>query len=145
MNGIKAFNVLLVTFFCLCLFLCAQSVYGQEAQEKYQVISMMADQVKPTTATISPGTTVIWINESPGMVEIHFTNTGSMALTCGSPLRFVPDIEGQFISDMIPFAGVASICFLQKGEFSYSAKRAPSDTSTGKDSAKEYKGKIVVQ
>jgi len=145
MNARKVLHILIATCLCCSLFLCGQSVNSQEVQEKYQVISMLSNQIKPSTATICPGTTVIWINESPGMVEIHFTNTGSMALVCGSPLRFVPDIEGQFISDMIPFAGVASICFIQKGEFSYVAKRGPSDIATDKDSTKEYQGKIVVQ
>ena len=131
--------------FLIFVFLQTQKAYTQEVEVKHQVISLLVDAVKPATANIKPGTTVIWVNESPGMVEIRFTNTESMILACGSPLRFVQDLQGRFISDMIPFAGVASICFIQKGEFSYAVTRGPRDVEEGKDTTKEYTGKIVVE
>jgi plastocyanin len=117
----------------------------QETEQKHQVISMLPDSIKPLTATVAPGTTVIWINEGRGMVEIMFTNSKSMITACGSPLGFAEGLPGQFISNMIPFASVASLCFLEKGEFNYTALRAPTGTTPPNDQTREYKGKIIVK
>jgi len=135
----------MVACFLVGLVCAAPVAYTQEAEENHKVISLLSDAVKPAAATIKPGTTVIWVNESPGMVEIRFTNTENMILACGSPLRFIQDLQGRFISDMIPFAGVASICFIKKGEFSFVVSRGPRDVEAGKDVTKEYEGKIVVE
>lgn len=123
----------------------AQAACAEEGAQEPQVVHLLTSGIEPAAATIKPGTTVIWVNESPGEVEIRFTNTENMIMACGSPLRFLQDLEGQFVSDMIPFAGVASICFIKKGEFSYVASRGPTDIEAGKDVTKEYTGKIVIK
>ena len=145
MKKMKSVWAILVACSLVSLVFGAQVAYTEEGAQEPQVVHLLVSGIEPGTATIKPGTTVIWVNESPGEVEIRFTNTETMMLACGSPLRFVQDLEGQFISDMIPFAGVASICFIQKGEFSYVAARSPSGLEAGEDVTKEYKGTIIVK
>ena len=137
-------GVLVVILLCVFLGFFAEGVNSQE-QAKHQVISLLPNEAKPATVTISKGTTVIWINEGKGMVEIRFTNTESMMMTCDSPLGFMRGIEGQFISDKVPFRGVASLCFIKDGEFNYTIERDPSGTAPPADQTREFKGKIIVK
>lgn len=145
MKKMKNVWAILVACFLVSLVFGVQGTYAEEAEAKPQVIQLLASGINPATATIKPGTTVIWVNESPGEVEVRFTNTENMMMACGSPLRFIQDLEGQFISDMIPFAGVASICFIKKGEFSYVVARGPRGVGEGEDETKEYTGKLIIK
>lgn len=134
-------SVGILIFICSNIFSHIQPAYSEEVQEKHRVISLLPNEVKPAEVSICIGTTVVWVNEAPGMVEIQFTNTENMDTDCDSPIRFVRNLEGQFISDIIPFAGIASICFIKKGTFNYTAKRVTTDTKI----IREYKGSIIVQ
>jgi hypothetical protein len=129
---------------CFSIFALTQAGLAQQAlQQKCQVIRCLLGEIIPASATISRGTTVVWINESPGEIEVQFTNTESIYAYCENPVRFIKDpIRGQLVSDKIPFAGVGSICFIQKGEFSYTIKRFGKLPA---DNAKELAAKIVVQ
>ena len=129
----------------ICLIVCfgVFAVAGAGLQEKCQVIRCLLGEIIPASATISRGTTVVWINESPGEIEVQFTNTESIYAYCENPVRFIKDpIRGQRVSDKIPFAGVGSICFIQKGEFSYTVKRFGKSPA---GNAPELTGKITVQ
>ena len=139
----KVWMIILTCFCCSLIFLCGVTCSQQEAKSTSQVVSLLPDEIKPPTATVTRGTTVIWVNEARGMVEIQFINTESMTVACDSPIAFVKNLEGQFVSDKIPFASVASICFIQKGEFNYEIRRETSSVSPGK--TKELKGKIIVK
>ena len=136
---------LVVILLCVFLGFFAEGVNSQE-QAKHQVVSLLPNETKPATVTISKGTTMIWINEGKGMVEIKFTNTENMLMTCDSPLGFIKDFESrQFISDQIPFRGVASLCFIKDGEFNYTVERGPSGTAPPADQTREFKGKVIVK
>ena len=98
-----------------------------------------ANGLSPPVLRVRPGHTVIWLNEAGGPVEIMFTDK-RITLACDSPINFIVDIDGSFISNKIPVGAVASMCLLEKGEFEYrvvwaskaAAGRLPEDAFTGK-------------
>ncbi len=103
----------------------------------------------PETVTIQPGSTIVWINESKGPIEIEFEGR-QVTVACKSPVHFVISEKGSFISNRIPFGAVASLCFVETGEFDYVTRRA--DPITGEDALKwiergipQIKGKIIVE
>jgi hypothetical protein len=58
--------------------------------------------------------------------------------------------DGSFISDRIPEDSVASLCFVEKGEFSYvmrnvGEKPFPGRTFPARSDIKEFRGTIIVQ
>ena len=74
--------------------------------------------LEPVSLTSKRGTTVVWINTSAFPVEIIFLGK-KVALACGSPMNFSIDKDGAFHSAIIPRGGTASLCFIEKGTFSY--------------------------
>ncbi len=103
--------------------------------------------VQPGVATVQPGTTVIWINNSKRTIELQFEGK-QVTLACKSPVHFVIDEQGSFISDRIPSGSVASLCFVERGEFKYVARNVLSSYSAGlpyEDRAREFRGKVVVK
>ncbi len=143
----KAWRIALVFLGCSMLFFSGVTVTcsQQKTQPAAQTVSLLPDQIKPATATITKGTTVVWVNEGHGRAEIKFTNAKVMAPSCNTPTNFVRNMDGQFISDKIPFAHVASLCFIQQGEFNYVVMRELSKAGSAKGVAKELKGKIIVK
>jgi hypothetical protein len=91
-----------------------------------------------------PGTTVIWINEADSPVEIQFEGK-QVTMACQNPVHFVIDDKGSFISNNIPLGAVASLCFIEKGEFNYVVRRALKPSQSYKMTPGEFKGKITVQ
>jgi plastocyanin len=100
--------------------------------------------INPVKATVVPGTTVIWINEADSPVEIQFEGK-QLTMACQNPVHFVIDDKGSFISNNIPLGAVASLCFIEKGEFNYVVRRALKPSQSYKESPAEFKGKITVQ
>jgi plastocyanin len=100
--------------------------------------------INPSKATVVPGTTVIWINEADSPVEIQFEGK-QVTMACQNPVHFVIDDKGSFISNNIPMGAVASLCFIEKGEFNYVARRVITKSLVYKETPKEFKGKITVQ
>ena len=74
--------------------------------------------VMPATLESSPGTTVIWVNQSRDPVEILFLDK-KVTLACGSPVNFFVGKGGAYESAKIPFGGTASLCFTETGKFDY--------------------------
>jgi plastocyanin len=101
-------------------------------------------KLSPATATVKPGTTVVWVNEADSPVEIQFDGK-QVTMACQNPVHFVVDDKGSFISNNIPMGAVASLCFIEKGEFNYTVRRALKPTLSYKETPKEFKGKIIVQ
>jgi plastocyanin len=99
--------------------------------------------VDPATATIKKGTTVIWMNDSRSPAEIEFTGK-QVTLACKSPVHFVVNDKGSFTSNKIPQGAVASLCFVEKGEFDYTVRRETPQTAPY-EAPKESKGKIIVE
>jgi plastocyanin len=100
--------------------------------------------INPAKATVVPGTTVIWINEADSPVEIQFEGK-QVTMACQNPVHFVIDDKGSFVSNNIPLGAVASLCFIEKGEFNYVVRRALKPSQSYKESPAEFKGKITVQ
>ncbi|MBN2107399.1 MAG: hypothetical protein JW832_08220 [Deltaproteobacteria bacterium] len=93
------------------------------------------------TVKVPAGTTVIWVNGMAGFtLEIQF-DSKKVTLACSSPIHFITDEDGSFISNKIPFGGVASLCFIEKGEFTYIAKKTPHRLPP----VPAVKGKIIVE
>jgi hypothetical protein len=67
-------------------------------------------------------------------------------MACKSPVHFVIDENGSFISDRIPQGSVASLCFVEKGEFPYVARKASTGaTYEHRGAIKEFEGKVIVK
>jgi len=142
---------------CLCfgLMLSFDSAFGQaEKSEKIQPEKKIAGSqiirlhssggINPGKATVVPGTTVIWINEADSPVEIQFEGK-QVTMACQNPVHFVIDDKGSFISNNIPMGAVASLCFIEKGEFNYVVRRVITKSLVYKATPGEFKGKITVQ
>lgn len=101
--------------------------------------------ITPPELTVKQGTTVIWVNDSRAMIEIQFEGK-QVTVACKSPVHFNVDDQGSFISDRIPQDSVASLCFIEKGEYTYVARKAPGYSANEiRENVKEFKGKIIVQ
>lgn len=150
-------NVWLAMVVCLCfgLMLSFGSAFSQaEKSEKIQPEKKIAGTqiirlhssggINPAKATVVPGTTVIWINEADSPVEIQFEGK-QVTMACQNPVHFVIDDKGSFVSNNIPLGAVASLCFIEKGEFNYVVRRALKPSQSYKESPAEFKGKITVQ
>jgi plastocyanin len=102
--------------------------------------------IHPAEVTVKPGTTVVWVNDSRSQLELKFEGK-QVTLACKSPVHFLIDEDGSFISDRIPQDSVASLCFVEKGEFSYVLRKVATGgaISQPRDNIKEFKGKVIVQ
>jgi len=123
------------------------------ADEIPQEISLATENIiiknqrvlEPVSLTAKPGTTVVWINTSAFPVEIIFLGK-KVALACGSPMNFSIDKDGAFHSAIIPRGGTASLCFIEKGTYSYRLETSGMLTlEYGKQERKESRGTIVIE
>ena len=143
-------RIILVTGIFCSFLVTVTTAWGQEGKilpekklQGHQVISLDAiSGINPSTLTINSGTTVIWLNYSRAMVEIHFADK-KVTMACDKPVHFVVDEKGCFVSDKIPLGAVASLCFIEKGIFDYVVKRPT--PSTIYSQTEEFKGQIVVR
>ncbi len=97
--------------------------------------------------TVEPGTTVIWINDSRASVELQFIDK-QVTMACKSPVHFVVDEDGTFISDKIPQGSVASLCFVEKGTFEYvmmKSSRHGVTASEYRGTQTVFQGKVIVK
>ena len=101
--------------------------------------------LEPASLTAKLGTTVVWINTSAFPVEIIFLGK-KVALACGSPMNFSIDKDGAFHSAIIPRGGTASLCFIEKGTFTYKLESSGVLTlEYGKQERKESRGTVVIE
>jgi plastocyanin len=151
MKNAKKIGLLAVLCLCISLFLTIVSATAQEQKvfpEKKIVgsqivrISYMSG-INPAEVTVKTGTTVIWFNDSMAAMEIQFTSK-KVTMACQNPIQFTVDEEGAFISNRIPIGAVASLCFIEKGEYSYMARRASASTRAAPKDV-DFKGKIIVE
>lgn len=106
----------------------------KEVEGTYQVIRLLSNKIAPSVTTIKLGTVVIWVNEDSKPTEIRFANANDTVITCEGAKNSIADPE-KIVSQMIPCAGVESLCLIRKGEFKYVVKRG----------FWEYEGKIIVE
>lgn len=149
----KRFKI--ATLFVAVLVLTAAGVRAQDKSEKIVPEANIKETkiirlhymggITPPELTVKPGTTVVWVNDSRAMLELQFEGK-QVTLACKSPVHFNIDENGSFISDRIPQDSVASLCFVEKGEFTYVARKAAASTADQpRSSIKEFKGKITVE
>ena len=100
--------------------------------------------VNPESLIVDRGTTVIWINDSKSIAEIEFTDK-KVTLVCKSPIRFAVDESGTYVSDKIFQGAVASLCFIEPGEFEYLVTRKPRKLAPVPTEPPAVKGKIIVR
>ena len=115
--------ILLLCFTLICL---GEISFGEEREAwlGYQVIRLLPEKIVPQFITIKVGTVLIWVNEDSNPITIEFTNASDMVISCAGSKNFIKDPE-KIVSQMIPCAGVESLCIVQKGEFNYIVKRGP--------------------
>ena len=120
---------------------------GKEAKEQSKIVNKIViineyEEVSPLVVTSTPGTTIVWVNNSRSPVEILFYNK-EVTMACGSPVNFFVGRGGAYESNKIPFGGTASLCFVENGTFEYMIKS--SRTFYMKRLERESKGKIVIE
>ena len=143
-------KVLFVTLIIYSFFFPVFSFGAEDIPEEIQLttknIFIKNNRVlEPATLTSSLGTTVVWINTSSFPIEIIFIGK-KVALACGSPMNFSIDKDGAFHSAIIPRGGTASLCFIEKGTFTYKVESSGTLLMEyGKKERKVSKGTVVIQ
>ena len=98
----------------------------------------------PKLAMIKSGTTVIWMNHSESLAQIQFRGK-AVTIACKNPTNFVVDEEGSFVSNRIPQGSVASLCFIEKGNYNYVLMRGPRSSASVKTDLADVHGTIIVE
>jgi len=120
---------------------------GEEKTEQAKIVNKIViineyEEVTPLVVTSTPGTTIVWVNNSRSPVEILFYDK-EVTMACGSPINFFVGRGGAYESNKIPFGATASLCFVENGTFEYKIKS--SRTFYMKRLERESKGKIVIE
>jgi plastocyanin len=137
---------LIIYSLCFPVFSTGTEDIPEEIQLTTKNIFIKNNRVlEPATLTSNLGTTVVWINTSSFPIEIIFIGK-KVALACGSPMNFSIDKDGAFHSAIIPRGGTASLCFIEKGTFTYKVESAGTLLMEyGKKERKVSKGTVVIQ
>lgn len=150
MNKTVKRNVMLMVMMCCMLsFTSVQTVESADKSPKpeiqYKIIRLYEKGgIDPSTLTVERGTTVIWINDSKSIAEIEFTDK-KVTVVCKSPVRFSVGESGAYVSEKIFQGTVASLCFIEKGEFEYVVKRRPRRLAEIQIEPPDVKGKVIVK
>jgi len=121
---------------------------GEEQKLKTQIVRIHGQAgVEPLNLMITPGTVVVWLNEykiSP--VSVLFPDK-KVTMACQSPVNFSISKDGTYVSNAIPYGGVASLCFIEPGTFKYAIERARPqvEDNFGSGNPFRFEGQIVVQ
>ena len=103
-----------------------------------KMIIITDGKIGPATANITKGTTVIWLNNAMGNVNIFFSKGKEVEAVCAAPTRFALDADGKYNSGAIPRGATASVCFIEAGKYEYTVTGFERGTTT-------LTGKIVVK
>lgn len=119
---------------------------GEEQPLKTQIVRIKGyEGVTPLNLFITPGTVVVWLNDykiSP--VEITFPEK-KVTMACQSPVNFSISKDGTYVSNSIPFGGVASLCFVETGTFKYVIEKARPQIEDDLRNPFKFEGQIVVK
>ena len=148
-NCIIILLAMVVTVLCCAGLACAAEEVPQEMKLTTKNIFIKNNRVlEPASLTSNLGTTIVWVNTSAFPVEIIFMGK-KVALACGSPMNFSTDKDGAFHSAIISRGATASLCFIEKGEFTYKVESSGTlfmeYSATGKRERKVSKGTIVIE
>ena len=148
-------NIVMIVVGIIMSCMVTASVSAEDASEKIQpALDIKAHQlirlnylsgISPAEVVVKAGTTVIWMNDARAPVQLQFKGQ-QVTMACKSPVNFVIDENGSFISNLIPQGSVASLCFVEKGTYEYVFYPRPTGSTWRERSAvKEYKGIITVE
>ena len=148
-NCMLVLVTMVINLLCYAALTRAAEDVPQEMQLTTKNIFIKNNRVlAPVSLTSHPGTTVVWVNTSAFPVEIIFIGN-KVALACGAPMNFSIDKNGDFHSAIIPRGATASLCFIEKGEFTYKVESSGTlfmeYSATAKRARKESKGTIVIE
>lgn len=135
--------ILALTIICFL----GTAAYGQEvggsSKTTHKIVYINAERgIDPQVVTVAQGITVVWINNSNHRLQLKFPDQ-QVSLACAAPVNFSLDENKVFISTGIPLGGVASLCFVQKGEFKY--KLSKMDQFGAPGTSEKFSGVIKVQ
>ena len=123
-------------------------IKSDQVEPKTVTINMhYLGKVTPSEVTITRGTTVVWRNDTRAALEIKFEGK-PVTFACKSPIQFNIDKSGSFMSNHISQGSRASLCFVEKGEFNYIARKVFTSSGTSyelRENIQEFKGKITVK
>ncbi len=132
----------------ICSLFLSTAVAAEKKGLKTAVVRIGGDAgVEPLNLLISPGTVVVWLNQyAMSPVFVQFPDK-KVTLACQSPVNFTISKDGTYVSNSIPYGGVASLCFIEKGEFRYIIERVNprSQFDTRADNPFRFEGKIMVR
>ena len=149
----KSFIIFKAIILCCLVVLHLRSANAQKAEIKpemkipgSQVISISTDEMKLRELTVDSGTVVVWLNTAiQRFMEIEFTGK-QVVMACDTPMGFIESDKGSFISRKILPGSVASLCFIEKGEYDYEVVlRKAKGLGTGGKIRTTFKGKIIVK
>ncbi len=120
---------------------------AEEAEIKVEVkvVNITTDKgLSPATINAKRGTTVIWVNKTFVPQEILFTDK-KIVLSCDAPVNFFVGKERAYESGKIPFGGIASLCFIEKGKYEYELRSSKTFYESYAPMKREYKGSITIK
>ena len=153
MKPTKSFIIFKIFVLCCLLSLPIRSANAQGVKIKpemkipgSQVISISTDEMKLREITVDSGTVVVWLNTAvQRIMEIEFTGK-QVVMACDTPIGFIESDQGSFISRKILPGAVASLCFIEKGEYDYEVVlRKTKGVGTGGKIRPTFQGKIIVK
>jgi plastocyanin len=113
--------------------------------EKIIRLATTADRrIQPGMAKVKKGTTVIWINRGSAEARISFSGDQKIQQVCAAPVNFSQEADGSYSTGHLPFAGTASLCFLEAGTYTY-VVRANWLIGVSEPNVKSEKGTIIVE
>ena len=120
---------------------------AQETTEQMELVNKVVTitthyGIKPPDVISTPGTTVIWLNQTNTPHEILFLDK-KVVMACSSPVNFFVGKDGAYESAKIPFGGTASLCFIEKGTYEYSVKPSKTFYKWTKDDV--HSGRVVIK
>lgn len=145
-NVLAAVLTLCVVMLCMDGFVFAAEEEVEELKVVNEIVRISAKEgAFPGVLTSTPGTTVIWVNNSRSTLEVLFLDK-KVTLACGSPVNFVVGESGAYESGKIPYGGTASLCFTEQGEYEYVVNVSRTYYMPAQGGlAKEHRGKIVIK
>ncbi len=142
----KRIYVALLSIALVFSLLAVNSISAEEKELQTSIVRIKGyEGVTPLNLFITPGTIVVWINDfKQASVKVEFPNK-KVTMACQSPVNFSLSKEGTFVSNPIPFGGVASLCFIEQGTFDYIIERSQPSVSGSTSDHFRFEGKIVVK
>ena len=122
--------------------LVAEEETGDLTNTKKIVVVKTFEEPDTITLFVTVGTTINWINHSKYPVQVVFL-VKQVVLACCSPVNFVVGKDGTYESIKMSSGGTASLCFTEKGRYSY--KTIPSKKFIVGKKGKEHFGTVWIK